>query len=146
MSRLRELGRKLLGRPGVRLATPLTAIAVIAVLLFGTGAAAACHSPPPTNPPYTVLTTIPLIDAIAANTTMVFAQGVTNCSQIWGITPSDNVSLYATVPVQNSACDEGALVLAPNTTYTAPVNNSTGGGGPLPGSPLAGPWVAEWGG
>jgi hypothetical protein len=101
----------------MRLVAPVGAVAVIALLLLGAGTAAACGTPP-SQPSPTVLTTIPLIDAIAANSSMVFAQGVANCSQIWAITPSGSVFLYATVPVANSACDEGALVLAPALNCT----------------------------
>jgi hypothetical protein len=109
---------------------PIGAVTVLALLLFGTGAAVACPSSPP-SPSYNVLTTIPLIDAIAANRSMVFAQGVTNCSEIWAITPSGNVYLYATVPVANSACDEGALAIAPA------LNCSSGGLPPLPNVAMA---------
>jgi len=144
MTGIRDTGMGMLGRRGIRLASPLGAVAVVAVLLFGTGAAAACSSPPPPNPSYTVLDTIPLVDAIAANSTMVFAQGVAHCSQVWGITPSDHVSLYATVPVPSGVvCSEGALALAPNTTFTGHPSSGTGG---LAGSPFgeAQP-VADWG-
>lgn len=126
-----------LGRQGIRLATPIGAVAVIAFLLLGSGAAAACQTPPSTSPPYTVLDKIPLVDAIAANSTMVFAQGVTHCSQIWAITPSDHVSLYATVPVPTGVvCSEGGLALAPNTTFVGHLSSGSGTGG-LAGAPFA---------
>jgi len=144
MTGIREAGTKLLGRRGFRLVTPVVAVAVIAILLFGTGAAAACTPPPSSNPPYTVLDKIPLVDAIAANSSMVFAQGVEHCSQIWGISPTDQVSLYATVPVPKGVvCSEGALALAPSTAFTG--HPSSRGGGP-PTAPLGeAASVAEWG-
>jgi hypothetical protein len=111
---------------------PLGAVALVAILLLGAGAAGAC-TPPPTSPVNYTLATIPLIDAIAANSTEVFAQGVTNCSQIWGVTASGNVSVYATLPVANSACDEGALALTP-LPVNCTENQSTGG------------WGQSWGG
>jgi len=141
MTGIRDAGTSLLGKRRFRLAVPVGTVAVIAVLLFGAGAASACSHPPSANPPYTVLDTIPLVDAIAANTTMVFAQGVAHCSLIWGITTSDHVFLYAKVPVKNADCSEGGLVLAPNTTYTGPPSSGSGSGGLL-GSPVqpAGEW------
>jgi len=143
MTRIRDVGLRLLGGRSVRFAVPVGSVAVVAVLLFGAGAASACSQPPSPSPPYTVLDTIPLVDAIAANSTMVFAQGESHCSLIWGITPSDHVFLYAKVPVKNVNCSEGSLVLAPNTTYTG---SSTSGSGPgLQGSPFQqGQPVGEW--
>ena len=122
---------------------PVGTVAVLAILLVGTGAAAAC-STPPGSPSYTVLATIPLVDAIAANSSDVFVQGVTNCSDIWAIVPNGTISLYATVPVSNSACDEGALVLAPNSTYTGTgISNGTGGG--HPGVIVQDGAISDWG-
>lgn len=144
MRETRETGLRVLGRRGIRFATPVSAVAVIAVLLLGTGAASACQTPPSSNPPYTILDKIPLVDAIAANSTMVFAQGVTHCSQIWAITTADNVALYATLPLPSGViCSEGGLTLAPNTTFTGHPGSGTGG---LAGSPFgqAQP-VGEWG-
>jgi len=118
---------------------PASAVAVLVILVMGAGAAAACSSSGP--PPYTVLATIPLVDAIAANSSTVFVQGVTNCSDIWAISTDGNLSLYATVPVKNSACDEGALVLAPNSTYVGSSGNGSGGPPPVPAeSPGYGGW------
>jgi hypothetical protein len=75
-----------------------------------------------------VLATIPLIDAIAANDTVVYAQGVQNCSEIYAITPSGSVSVYATLPLgANVTCDEGALSLVP--VYNTTCQNGWGWGG-----------------
>jgi len=126
MPSLRDRWNALWLRPMAR-RVPLLGVVAVVVLLIGSGGAAACSTPPSASPPYTVLTTIPLVDAIAANTSMVFAQGVQVCSQIWGISPSGTVGVYATVPVADSACTEGGLALAPNTTYVG-----SGGGSPPP--------------
>lgn len=117
----------------LRVWTPVAAVAVFAVLLFGTGGAGACYTP--SNPTPNVLATIPLVATVAANSTMVFAQGVTNCTDIWGITPSDNVSVYTTVPITKDVCQEGALTLAPIS-----ICPSTG-----PGNGSLSPRVVEWG-
>jgi len=118
-----QLGMSLLG---VRVFAPLGAIAVLAILLVGAGGAGATNTPPPEA--HTILATIPLVATVVANSTMVFAQGVTNCSDIWGITPSGNVSVYATVPISMPICEEGALALAPYTIPepAAPGNSSLG--------------------
>ena len=108
----------------LRLIVPLGAIAVVAVLLLSAGSSAgaggtasglqsAWHSGGGSPPTYNVLDTIPRADTVVANTTDVFAQGAINCSNIWAIAPSGTVSLYATVPVNDNACHEGALALAP---------------------------------
>jgi hypothetical protein len=103
---------------------PLGAVAVIVLLVMGAGSAAACSTPPSTAP--TVLATIPLLDAIAANSTTVFIQGVTNCSEIYAISESGSVSLYATLPIgPNVTCSEGALALAPSTTCSYSTSNVT---------------------
>jgi hypothetical protein len=109
-----EAVRMGISRFGTRGIAPVVGVvAVLAILLLGTGAAAACGTsgPPPTTP--TVLDTIPWVNTIAANSSMVFAQSAVNCTQIWGITPSGNVSVYATIPTPLSQCREGSLALAP---------------------------------
>lgn len=122
-----------------RVIAPAGAVAILAILVLGTGTVAATATPPPE--PHTDLATIPLIDAIAATPSVVFAQGVTNCSQIYAISPWSNVSVYATVPVGNATCDEGSLVVAPalNCSYelgpSLAVAEATGEGG----------LVGEWG-
>jgi hypothetical protein len=141
----------------LRLLLPLGALTVVAVLLLSAGSSAGAAGPASgvqaswgggggTTPSYNVLDTIPLADTVVANTTDVFAQGAVNCSNIWAITTSGNVSLYSTVPVNDSACHEGALTLAPyeipgacltcNTSYApkeVPVGGHLGGGiGGLP--------------
>ncbi|HTT45671.1 MAG TPA: hypothetical protein VMH38_06610 [Thermoplasmata archaeon] len=130
--------RKLTNRATTRMLVPAGAIVVLALMVLGTGVASACHPSSP-SPPYTVLTTIPRVDAIAANSTMVFAQGEVNCSQIWAITATGEVYVYATVPVPDSACDQGALALGPNTTCAS----SGGGGAPLPASPVRDDGLSE---
>jgi hypothetical protein len=98
---------------GARFYAPMGAVAVLALLLMGTGAAGACGST--TQPQPTVLTTIPLISTVVANTTNVFAQGETNCTQIYSIDAWGNVKVYATLPNQTNPCSEGALALVPTT-------------------------------
>ncbi len=97
-----------------RVAVPLGVIGVVALLILSTGAASATTASPPAET-HSTLATLPEIDAIAANSTNVFYQGVQNCSQIWTVNAWGTVSLYATVPV-NSTCDEGSLALAPVTS------------------------------
>ncbi len=109
MERLMGSGRR------TRLWAPLSVVAVLAILLLGAGSAGATSSGNSQSPSYTVLITLPLLDAIAANQSTVFAQAVTNCSQIWAINTWDNASLYATVPNGNRTCSEGALTIAPYT-------------------------------
>jgi hypothetical protein len=95
----------------VGLLSPLGAIAVIALMVFSIGAASAAA--PPAEVSYT-LGTVPLLDAIAVNSTDVFAQGVTNCSTIYAISTTGTMSVYATIPLPaNVTCDEGALALVP---------------------------------
>jgi hypothetical protein len=105
---------------------PAGALTILAILILGAGAASACGTPPSSQP--TVLATIPLIDAIAANNTVVYVQGVANCSEIYAITPSGSVSVYATLPLgANVTCDEGALSLVP--VYNTTCQNGWGWGG-----------------
>ena len=137
-------GSRLANRLRWRGLVPTSAVAFLAILLVGTGAAGACTTSPG-QPTYTVLATIPLVDAIAANSSMVFVQGVTNCSDIWAIVPNGTISLYATVPVKESACDEGALALAPNTTYTGSGLPSNGSGGGHPSVVVNDGAVGAWG-
>lgn len=141
MGKLGPAGKSWVRRNGRHFWMPIGALVTLVFLLSGTGAAAAWSTPPAGSPPYTVLDTIPLVDAIAANSSMVFAQGVANCSDIWGIAPNGTVSLYATVPIPNTACDEGALALAPNTTYTG---HGSSGGGPPPAPTSADQALGEW--
>jgi hypothetical protein len=94
-----------------RVLTPAGALAVLAFFVLNATAASACCPPPSSSP--TVLATIPLIDAIAATPQVVYIQGVQNCSQIWAVNSWGGVSAYATVPVPNSHCTEGSLVVAP---------------------------------
>jgi hypothetical protein len=96
------------------------AVAVFAILMLSAGTAAAGSSTgawgawgTPSPPSFSVLATLPLANTVVANSTMVFAAGVTNCSQIWGINATGFAGVYATVPVYGSACHEGALILAP---------------------------------
>ncbi|MGA8664973.1 MAG: hypothetical protein WB809_07935 [Thermoplasmata archaeon] len=108
-------------------------MAILVLLVLGAGTAGAWgHSTPPTP---TVLATVPLVATVVANSTTVFAQGVTNCSDIWAISTSGNVSLYATVPQAMSICEEGALALAPYS-ISVPYN---------PGNVSNLPRDAEWG-
>jgi hypothetical protein len=97
---------------GTRLAVPLGAVAVLAILVLGAGTAGASSGSP--APPNNVLATIPLVATVTANSTMVFAQGVTNCSEIWGITTSGTVAVYANVSTGTGVCQEGALTLSPH--------------------------------
>jgi hypothetical protein len=128
MNTTQETGpRSMRARNGrtLRLMVAAAGLAVVALLVLGAGAGtiAPREGPAPTqaawggggssNSNFNVLETIPLADAVVANTTDVFAQGQVNCSDIWAISPSGTVSLYATVPVNDSACQEGALALAP---------------------------------
>jgi hypothetical protein len=90
---------------------PFGALAITAILLLGAGSVAAAAPPPETS--YT-LGTLPLLDAIAVNSTDVFAQGVTNCTQIYAVNTSGAMSVYASIPLgANVTCDEGALALVP---------------------------------
>ncbi len=93
--------------------TPLGAIGVFVIMFLSVGTTAATPSP---TQPNNVLTTIPGLDAIAANSTVVFAQAEQNCSQIWGIAPWDAVGIYAHVPITNANCTQGSLVIAPANT------------------------------
>jgi hypothetical protein len=133
----------------LRWAIPLAALIVVTGLLFSAGASTASlgaaageqaawdHGSP--NPGFNVLDTIPRADTVVANTTDAFAQGAVNCSNIWAINAWGNVSLYATVPVNDSSCHEGALALAPyeipatclscNFSTQAPVAGATEAGG-----------------
>ena len=111
----RGMSRLRMTRLGVRVLAPLGAIAVLSILILGAGSAGAWQTPPSTA--HTVLATIPLVATVTANSTTVFAQGVTNCSDIWAISTSGSVTLYTTVPVAMPICEEGALALAP---YTIP--------------------------
>jgi hypothetical protein len=122
-------------RFGVRVIAPLGALAIVGLLLVGAGAASACVTPPGQQP--TTLLTVPTLSAIAANSSYVFAQGVTNCSQIWSVNAWGTTSVYATVPV--TKCSEGGLAIAPYTNCTNSNSwnyaGSTAGGG-----------VTNWGG
>jgi hypothetical protein len=111
-------------RLGLSLLVPAAAVLVAGVLLLGAGTSygavttgtSSVHSDwgwGSTAPTYQVLDTLPLADSVVANTTDVFAAGQVNCSNVWAITPSGGVSVYASVPVNDSACQEGALALAP---------------------------------
>jgi hypothetical protein len=107
----------------VHLATGAGVFAILAILLIGVGGAGACNPPSPGG--YQTLATIPLIDAIAANTSTVFVAGVQNCSNVYAINPAGGISLYANVSVPaTDICSEGALALAP-----LPCQNDSGGSG-----------------
>ncbi len=100
---------------GGRLVAPLGAIAIFAILVFGIGSTAATPVYGPAPPP-TVLLTIPELDAVAANTSYVFAQGVENCQYIYAVVaPFDSVGIYSTLPVAPYTCTEGSLAIALQT-------------------------------
>jgi hypothetical protein len=102
---------------GFRFYAPLGAFAVLVLLVVGaTGAGA---TPTALDPTHNDLATIPLVATVAANSTTVFAQGVTNCSDIYAINAWGNVTLFATLPNVTGPCSEGALALAPITTCTS---------------------------
>jgi hypothetical protein len=132
----------------LRLLVPLTAFAVVAILLLSAGASSAqaggnasvaadwwTHS---TTPTVNVLDTIPRADTVVANTTNVFAQGAVNCTNIWSVNTSGNVSLYAKVPTDNNACHEGALALAPYAIPGACLTSCNVTYQPAPGSGQSG--------
>jgi hypothetical protein len=115
------------------------ALGAVMVLLLSAGTAAACCPPP--SPTFTDLATIPLLDAIAANSTDIYIQGVANCSQIYQVNLWDSVTPYATVPIGNATCDEGALSLVP--TYNTTCQNSSWSQWQ---SSVAAPGQGNWGG
>jgi hypothetical protein len=94
--------------------TPLGAVAVLAILVLGIGSASAGPSTGPAPAPTTLLT-ISEADAVAANTSTVFAQGVMNCTQIWAVAPWGGAGVYANLP-SNAHCTEGSLAIALETS------------------------------
>ena len=91
--------------------TPIGAIGVLAILIMGVGAGSATPVYGPAAPP-TVLTTLPTIDAVAANTSTVFYQNVNNCQDVYAMAPFGSPGIYSVLPVPQGTCTEGSLAIA----------------------------------
>jgi len=59
------------------------------------------------------LASVPGITSIAVSPTEMFVTSATNCTQVWSVSPSGTVSLYAVLPIPVSKCGEGSVALAP---------------------------------
>jgi hypothetical protein len=86
--------------------SPLFGIFALALFMASSGANAQTITAPAAVPTVTATTmaTLPGVIGVAASPTLLVAVNQTDCDQVFSVSGSGHLSLFATVPVTNAAC------------------------------------------